>query len=178
MRVPTSALIGRALDWSVAQIEGYSLTSDGINLLVERGSELKALHDDRFKLEPYDRFFYSPSKQDIEGQSIVRKALICINFCTDELGAYIHAFDWQQNHHGYWRGDHSKPLVAAMRCYVSMHCGDFVDLPAPLYKEFIGSVPCCTRNMMKTIESRQGSDAKPVHISATAHLNVMPVSIH
>jgi hypothetical protein len=78
---------------------------------------------------------YSPSTNRDQGYEIVDRKKININYCRDlrdKNGLYIHAEMNTHIYHGYWRGDHEKPLIAAMRCYVASELGEEVDVPDEL----------------------------------------------
>jgi hypothetical protein len=78
---------------------------------------------------------FSPSTNRDQGYEIVDRKKININYCRDlrdKNGLYIHAEMNTHIYHGYWRGDHEKPLIAAMRCYVASELGEEVDVPDEL----------------------------------------------
>ena len=70
-----------------------------------------------------------------QGGPIIGRERVNIQFCRDlryRNGLYIHASAHTNMYHGYWRGDHDHPLVAAMRCYVASKLGDEVEVPEEL----------------------------------------------
>lgn len=109
----TSELTGAALDWAVAKCEGWSVVKDPFLF-----HEIPAFSTDW-----------------AQGGPIIEREQINIQFCTDlrdSNGEYIHAEMQTHSHHGYWRGDHKQPLIAAMRCYVASKLGDDVEIPTEL----------------------------------------------
>ena len=120
MRIKTSELSGKALDWAVAKCEG----KDG-DCEIHAGNIWYGRVTSGF-------IRYHPSTNRDQGYEIVERKKININYCRDlrdKNGLYIHAEMNTHIYHGYWRGDHEKPLIAAMRCYVSSELGEYVDVP-------------------------------------------------
>lgn len=122
MKIKTSELTGLALDWAVASLHGYTLTSDGISKLLQRGKEMRMLCSGSASLS------YSPSTDWSQGGPIIERERIDIRhrpapWCdveaTCRLGSPINAFG-------------PTLLVAAMRCYVASKMGDEGDVPEEL----------------------------------------------
>ncbi len=116
-KVKTKDLQDTALDWAVAKCEGLEHLFDG--------------HD-------VGRHHYS-SDWSLAGP-ITQRERINIHYCRDlrdPNGLYIHAEADAHLHHGYWRGNHDKPLVAAMRCYVAIKMGPEIEIP----DEYLESAP-------------------------------------
>jgi hypothetical protein len=126
MLVKTDKLDGTALDWAVAQCDGVTvgdaIQTDGY------------IHTAWDKVTKWENACepYRPSSDWAQAGPIIQRERINIEFCNDlrdTNGLYIHAEMGTHSHHGYWRGDHEKPLVAAMRCYVKSKLGHEVDIP-------------------------------------------------
>lgn len=110
MRVKTSELIGRALDWAVAKCEGRPYPDNA----------------ERYLGAPY----YKPSTEWAFGGPIIEREKIAT--CPDSnyqlRGGRWSAVDWGGNLVEFG----SAPLIAAMRCYVASKLGDEVDVPEEL----------------------------------------------
>jgi hypothetical protein len=123
----TADLIGPALDWAVATCEGYSLTSDGISLLLKRGKELRILGKNSSSLA------YSTSTDWSQGGPIIEREGIAVGHAVSEI-------DWCSCLSRYAETDPAErfpqegptPLIAAMRCYVASKLGAEVDVPEEL----------------------------------------------
>ena len=132
MKTKTADLIGPALDWAVAKCEGYTLTSDGISLLLNRGNELRILGANCSSLA------YTPSTDWSQGGPIIERERITLDFyCSpnesraalgyaeyDDEGEYVEGSDHEQTG--------PTPLIAAMRCFVTSKLGDEIDIPEEL----------------------------------------------
>lgn len=110
-QIKTSELAGMALDYCVAQIE----------------------HKGHFVAD-----WHMYSSDWSQGGPIVEREKIQIQYCWqlgNPRGLYIYCTtkgrDYSQ-YAGYWRGDHDKPLIAAMRCYVASKMGDVAEIPDEL----------------------------------------------
>ncbi|WP_175796532.1 phage protein NinX family protein [Burkholderia anthina] len=133
VRINIRELSGVRLDWAVARCEGYPLTTDGISQLVEKDRKLTILG--RATCGQGIPCGYSPSSYWEQGGPIIERQRITLQFCRDlrdRNGLYIHASMDTHSFHGYWRGNHDKPLVAAMRCYVASKFGEAIDIPTSL----------------------------------------------
>lgn len=129
MKVKTSELAGAALAWAVALAEGHKPPL----LRILRGNVALPDEEDPMWCDYLD---YSED-WELAGP-IITRAKISIHFCVDTRdinGLYIHAHTMQNMDHGYWRGDHEKPLTAAMRCYCYAKLGEFVDIPEELCQQ-------------------------------------------
>lgn len=112
MRIKTAIIEGTALDWAVAHIEGWTVLSDGIQPLLERGPRMVTLRDHSHS-----------TNAGLAGPIIEREK---IGPVWSEL--------WSQ-----WTVPHPKNaalellgpthLVAAMRWYVTSRLGDEVTIP-------------------------------------------------
>lgn len=122
-------LSGVALDWAVASCLGWSeYVHDDVDGKVFRRSP----HGFRCDWRVEDNAF---SEDWALAGPIIAESRINIQFCRDlgnRNGLYIHAEMDTHAHHGYWRGDHEKPLVAAMRCFVSSVRGEQLGVPVEL----------------------------------------------
>lgn len=133
VRVSIGELSGARLDWAVARCEGYTLTTDGISQLVEKDRKLTILGP--ATCGQGIPCGYSPSSYWVQGGQIIERQRISLHFCRDlrdRNGLYIDAEMSTHSFHGYWRGNHDKPLVAAMRCYVASKFGEEIDVPTSL----------------------------------------------
>lgn len=120
MRVKTSELTGRALDWAVATCEGraplYDMHSHGRiwrGWWLSKGGEYEEL--------PY----YSTDWG--KGGPIIERRFIGV-WWTGEWHAKYDGCRPQEVQDAY------HPLTAAMRCYVTRKLGDEVDVPEELIK--------------------------------------------
>ena len=128
MLIKTSELTGTALDWAVAHIDGYKLTTDGITKLLEKGDELLILG-------PHNSYLhYSPSTDWAQGGPIIEREKIDSYYSTStRLWA---AAIWKDLSGG-GQLEHKQTacptaLIAAMRCYVASKLGDEVEVPEEL----------------------------------------------
>lgn len=122
MKVPTRELAGAALDYAVHVAKGNSMAS--CDYWLEKYDD----EDRRDLCEDYS------SNWALAGP-IIAQERINLQFCRDlrdRNGLYIHAEMATHQHHGYWRGDHDQPLIAAMRCFVESKLGPVFDLPDEL----------------------------------------------
>lgn len=110
-------LIGEPLEWAAATCEGFTLTTDGISMLLERGKELRLLGPHSSPLS------YSPSTNWAQGGPIVESEI-------EELQRESNGKFWAAT------STHSAsgptPLVAAMRCYVASKLGEEIAVPKEL----------------------------------------------
>lgn len=111
----TNELIGPALDWAVAQCEGYAYKT---------GSLTRNSPFDDGALEHIWHRNYKPSTDWEQGGPIIERERITID-------AGQHGALWIAR-----KGVHEcigpTPLIAAMRCYVASKLGDTVDVPPEL----------------------------------------------
>ena len=118
MKIKTSELIGPALDWAVAKIEGNKIA-------IRKG----------YLLIPTDCY----STSWAQGVPIIERGDIDIQhvFCYME-GSFSEPCGWQAIRHT--KGGPinppkqiaDTPLIAAMRCYVASKLGDEVEVPDEL----------------------------------------------
>ena len=104
----TSELTGAALDWAVAQCEGF---------------KSEYWDDDRLCFTDDWGADFEPSCDWLQGGKIIERERICL---IDQGGDYWQAiWGWKEMF-----GD--TPLIAAMRCYVASKLGDEVEVPEEL----------------------------------------------
>jgi len=154
--VDTHTLSGSALDWAVAKCEGYSLTTDGISKLVEKGSNMLILGHATCLGEPCG---YSPSTRWDQGGPIIIERGISFIRCDNDYAKDVQGFttpevipvwaatkgqhSWTESteHQGHdpmyqiYTSEviyGSSPLIASMRCYVASKLGNKVDIPSSL----------------------------------------------
>jgi hypothetical protein len=123
MKVKTSDLIGPALDWAVAQCEGFPTRNHDENYIM---ADVGGMWD-----------YFSPSTDWAQGGPIIEREL-------------IRTIPWMEGTNVdsakcWWAGKYiasgdsfgftgPTPLIAAMRCYVISKLGDTVDIPEELTK--------------------------------------------
>ena len=113
MRIKTSKLTGRALDWAVATIiEPECTTSD---FLAFRDSA-----DGNYRC----------STDWAQGGPLIEQE--GIDICTNTYGGWIATLitDWEDG--TFVQGEGDTCLIAAMRCYVASKLGDEVEIPEEL----------------------------------------------
>jgi hypothetical protein len=132
MKIKTSELTGRALDWAVATCEGraplYDMHSHGRiwrGWWLSKGGEYEEL--------PY----YSTDWA--QGGPIIEREKLCIGYRYQCDPAYCNLLDrdiicWARTTAGGYLKYGPTPLIAAMRCYVTRKLGDEVDVPEELIK--------------------------------------------
>ena len=115
----TSELSGAALDWAVAEAEGFFKD----DMASVRNGVVDVFYFDE----------YSPSTDWAQGGAIIERERICLE---DAAGMYwvaslVHE---DKEYDGVMRTEMqgTTPLVAAMRCYVASCLGDEVQLPEEL----------------------------------------------
>ena len=99
-------LHGAALDWAVANCEGLV------------SIDTKNLFEPWYLLETY-----TPSTDWAQGGPIIEREMISIEWTGEDWMAYI------------WHDEEffaSRPLIAAMRCYVASKLGEEIEVPARL----------------------------------------------
>lgn len=132
MKVKTSELTNRQLDWAVAKCEGWvTYPTDSIErgdwyhtdaAVAPLGYEHNRIHRDDF----------NPSSNWSQGGPIIERALLDIT-----PSPYEHREDmrWHCQHYnslGGYAQYGPTPLVAAMKCYVTSQLGDEVEVPESL----------------------------------------------
>ena len=125
MKIKTNELTPNQLDWLVATIHGYRLTTDGIQKLLEKGKELLILGPHNSHLH------YSPTTDWAQGGPIIERELITViaHFDFPDWTAWTPAPECED---GEAHGIGPTPLIAAMRCYVASKLGDEVEVPEEL----------------------------------------------
>lgn len=122
----TSELSGAALDWAVAEAEGFFK------------KDMASIRDGKVDVFYFDG--YTPSTDWALGGVIIEREQMGVWFCdsvidaeTDEVIRELH---WYAEAEG---GDHvqtgTTPLIAAMRCYVASKLGDEVQIPEELLND-------------------------------------------
>ncbi|MBN3760921.1 phage protein NinX family protein [Burkholderia sp. Ac-20365] len=123
-------LLGAALDWAVMKCEHPR--NDSVPFFNQLRNE-SVVYEAGMKQTHTGRFRFSERWE--QGGPIIGRERINIQFCRDlrdRNGLYIHAEMGTHSYHGYWRGSHDRPLVAAMRCYVASRLGEEVEIPVEL----------------------------------------------
>jgi len=115
VKIKTSELTGKPLDWAVATCEGNGVEFD------DPTEPWLTVHG--IALQPLDR--YTPSANWAAGGPIIERNRIELIPNGDGWGAFADR-DEHIPHEG------PTPLVAAMRCYVASKLGDKVDVPEEL----------------------------------------------
>lgn len=115
VEVKTAELIGPALDWAVAQIEGET-------------------EHVQFSALPSSRHYYAPSRKWAQGGPLIEKHRISV---MENLPAMADSIWEARGSIGAigagWRFTHGPtPLIAAMRCLVASKLGDTVQVPEEL----------------------------------------------
>ena len=108
----TSELTGAALDWAVAQCEGF---------------KREYWDDDRLCFTDDWGADFEPSCDWLQGGAIIERERISLWARGDEWAAE----SFVPNHEGHEETG-TTPLVAAMRCYVASKLGDEVEIPKEL----------------------------------------------
>lgn len=135
MKVKTTDLIGPALDWAVATIEGYVCQFDdevsGPWLVPQEGF----LHDEK----PLSEF--SPSTNWSKGGPIIERENLSVSYWGDKsrFGQHSMPEQWWEARHPTHRtqsrrtvGFGPTPLIATIRCYCCAKLGDVIDIPEEL----------------------------------------------
>lgn len=130
MKIKTSELTGRALNWAVAKAEGLYFSYDRVLVLIST--------DERdWRSVTHELNMYNPSSDWSQGGQIIEKGLIDITPKWNNQGYKnpIGFWSWvayelgpctlDDNHEQFG----STPLIAAMRCYVMSKLGNKVDIP-------------------------------------------------
>ena len=127
IEVKTDDLIGLPLDWAIAEIEGYTLTTDGISMLVKKDDKLLILGSN-------DTIGYSPSTNWNQLGPLIKKNDIVIG---------NHASGNPEREGEFWGSAHcfrsgtsfetyAGVEVAACRAMVAYHHGQTVSIPVEL----------------------------------------------
>lgn len=113
----TNELVGAALDWAVAEAEGYF------------DADMASVHDGVVDVFYFDK--WSPSTDWEQGGKIIERERISISPRDGYWEALYHDNLFQEDGSDYFQMG-ATPLVAAMRCYVASKLGDEVQLPKEL----------------------------------------------
>jgi hypothetical protein len=115
----TNELRGTALDWAVAEAEGFFK------------KDMASIRDGKVDVFYFDG--YEPSNDWALGGAIIERERIGVWFCdavVDTCGEPLRELHWYAEDQG---GDNVRigitPLEAAMRCYVASKLGDEVQIP-------------------------------------------------
>ena len=113
MNIKTSELTGAALDWAVAKCEVYPIS------VWYDEDELPMVRDDGVSE-------WRPSTEWAQGGPIIEREGISIN-------SHLDGYEWfARDYWGLNEQAEEKPLIAAMRCFVTSKLGDTVEVPAEL----------------------------------------------
>lgn len=123
-KLKTSEMTGAALDWAVAKCEGVNEEAFNLYYTPTEPSDLDT--------DGYPEFHYSTIWA--QGGPIIEREQIDISFNSSSNAPFWAAYSrlpktksdpwpiaWGQT-----------PLIAAMRCYVAIKLGDWVDMPEEL----------------------------------------------
>ena len=121
MKVKTSELIGPALDWAVASIEGVP---------IHGGKHIGILG---YSEDRGDALWFLPSTDWSQGGPIIEREKITVGPCDihEQFRAYTHIGCYAAPTPRFTQ-DGPTPLIAAMRCYVASKLGDEVEIPEEL----------------------------------------------
>lgn len=122
MKVKTADLIGPALDWAVATIEGYG------RLRRNPHAFNQALIMNRVDGQCVFFSELNYSEDWSQGGPIIEREWIELGAYHDQWRAVFHGED------GSIYQDGPTPLVAALRCFISSRLGDEIEIPEELLK--------------------------------------------
>jgi hypothetical protein len=114
----TSELTGAALDWAVAKIEFPDPDYEDADRFVY-------IHGD-------DEFHFTPSTDWAQGGPIIERESIAILGDGDLYWEAECVWAWARGFDDGFFQKGSTPLIAAMRCYVTLKLGDEVEVPEEL----------------------------------------------
>lgn len=121
MKVKTSELSGKALDYAVAKCEGGTdFAFDGITWGFRLDGRTKVLAKDWVA-----SMMFCPSTEWGHGGPIIERERISIRQWVNV--PIVHAY--MPTDDAPWSSDGESPLVAAMRCYVASRMGEEVEVP-------------------------------------------------
>ena len=113
MKIKTSELTGAALDWAVVKCEGIERIDQLGGAWIEDPSD------------PYFNIRYQPSTDWSQGGPIMEREKLDFEWvAADRCRA---KYEWLDE--PFAEGFGPTPLIAAMRCYVTIKLGDEVDVP-------------------------------------------------
>ena len=128
VRVPTSSLVGRALEWAVAQAEGKDYRHDGIKCRTRSGGG------------PWRRYTkpnYSPSTDWVDGGPLIAKHGMSVSLCWNVVGEdqATGPREWRAGVRAelpgvrYYGPVCETPLLAVCRAVVAAKLGEAVYVP-------------------------------------------------
>ena len=126
MRVKTSELTGRVLDYVVAHYEG-------VPVYVKHGVALECVDSDL-----HDPIFYSPRTDYEQGCPIVDRETICTRYLPDQQpDQHWEAGLPRTNAQSgvFWMARGPTRLVAALRCHLMARLGFEVDIPENVWEK-------------------------------------------
>lgn len=126
--VKTAELSGVALDWAVAQCEGWE--QGRIFLLGEPIKHVRISNLPDIEHTYLYSFRYSPSSNWAQGGPIIEREKINLA-APSPIHEEWTAMTWLNRS----KQDGPTPLTAAMLCYVASKLGDVVEIPATLFQE-------------------------------------------
>ena len=114
MKIKTSELTGKQLDYAVAVAEGYTPFTVGTAWIFDVGGATTQI--------------FKYSSKWVAGGPIIEREKISVSHSIegDWMGYYTIDFDMRDVVRG------PTPLIAAMRCYVASKLGDEVEVPEEL----------------------------------------------
>jgi hypothetical protein len=134
MKIKTSELSGKPLDWAVAKCEGGSdFIHDGITWAFQLNSKTRVLSSGFNSI-----MNYCPSIRWSQAGPIIEREQIRLSIYDDgRWGAERRLFDdgrqaYTTSYGKVILGVGPTPLIAAMRCYVESKLGDEVEVPEEL----------------------------------------------
>lgn len=128
MKVKTSDLIGRALDYAVALAEGGTeLWYDTVAIWW-----IKINGEDHALSPGWGSRSFTPSTDWRQGGRIIDCERICVNAYLDPVEGWNACVYIGRARRYHLNG--STPLIAAMRCYVASKLGDEIEVPDQLGK--------------------------------------------
>jgi hypothetical protein len=116
-KMNTSELTGTALDWAVAEAEGFFKT------------KMASITDGKVDVFYFES--YTPSTNWALSGEIIESERLSITPRNGYWEAYYHDNLFQNDGSDYFQIG-TTPLIAAMRCYVASKLGDSVQLPEEL----------------------------------------------
>lgn len=123
VEVQTSELIGPALDWAIAKIEGVKLSQSNWSYQLRISGGVTTPHGGK----------YSPSTNWSQGGPLIERYQIWLT------GPFRHRQQWKASNGLASDWDYSKsefegptPLIAAMRCFAAYKLGQAVMVPKEL----------------------------------------------
>ena len=114
----TNELAGAALDWAVAQCEGF---------------KPEYWDDDRLCFTDDWGADFEPSCDWLQGGKIIERERISVTPRGSYWNALYHDNVFEDDGSEHFQ-EASTPLIAAMRCYVASKLGDEVQIPEELFK--------------------------------------------